>query len=133
VERSKDEELAEFFERRRGDVSLWSDTPSKVNVQRGGTVVFSVRFGREELALLKAWAEAEGRTVSELIRGAVLERTREAVSMRAVTMERWFGSGQLSYSLVTADRSTAGRANTVVQSPRVKDGYVLVSSHSDVG
>ena len=70
-------ELAEFYEERRGDMSLWADKPSKANVRRGGTVVFSLRFGRQELELLRKRAEAESITVSELIRRAAM---REATS-----------------------------------------------------
>jgi len=68
-----EDELAEFFERRRGDTSLWSEKPVKANVRRGGSVVFSVRFSPEELLLLRDRAQEAGTTISRLIRSAALE------------------------------------------------------------
>jgi hypothetical protein len=133
VERLNEEELVEFFERRRGDMSLWSDTPSRVDTRRGGTVVFSVRFSRDELALLKGWAETQGRTLSELIRRAVLECATEGRSPYAVTIDRWFRAfGQSSYSLDVLDKTMARRARTVLRSPQPESGYVLVSSQDDL-
>ena len=66
-------EQARFYDERRGDVSLWAAKPSKANVRRGGTVVFSLRFDRQELAFLRDKADAEGTTVSDLIRRAAMK------------------------------------------------------------
>ena len=67
------EEKAEFFDSRRGDLSIWSEKPAKAKVRRPGSIVFSVRFSREELEALRAKAEANDLTISEFIRRAALE------------------------------------------------------------
>lgn len=74
----EEKELARFHESRRDDMSLWAEKPSKANVRRGGTVIFSVRFDPEELVFLRQKAEETGMTVSELVRrGAMREANRE--------------------------------------------------------
>lgn len=70
-------ESAEYFEGRRGDLSEWSEVPSKANVRPGGSVVFSVRFAREELDLLRDRAAASGKTISEFVRRAALTEASE--------------------------------------------------------
>lgn len=75
-----EEELARYFEERRGDISMWAAKPTKIRVRRGGpSTVFSVRFTREELNLLQEAADKQGITISELIRAAASrEVTRQA-------------------------------------------------------
>src|SRR3972149_3640347 len=72
------EELARYFEARRGDVSEWAEKPTRIRVRRGGpSTVFSIRFAKDELSRLQNVADARGITVSELIRTAALkEATR---------------------------------------------------------
>jgi hypothetical protein len=76
-----EEETREYFESRRGDMSEWSAEPSRANVRRGGSVVFSLRFGRDQLELLRQRAEASGATISEFIRRAAL---RDAIESRPI-------------------------------------------------
>lgn len=85
-----EEELARWFDSRRGDTSNWSATPVKATVRRGGTVVFSLRFSPEELELLRQRAEQAGTTISELIRSAAFERQGEATRIDWPTLEKCF-------------------------------------------
>jgi len=71
-----EEELIKFHEEHKGDLSLWSAKPVAAQVKKGSTV-FSLRFSRDELALLRARAELEGVTVAEFIRRAAM---REAAT-----------------------------------------------------
>ena len=72
------EELARYFEARRGDVSEWAEKPTRIRVRRGGpSTVFSIRFAKDELSRLQEVADTRGITISELIRTAALkEATR---------------------------------------------------------
>jgi hypothetical protein len=83
-----EEQLAEFFERRRGDTSHWSDLPVKANIRRRGSVVFSVRFSPEELLLLRDLAREIGTTISGLIRSAALEATLWPSMVYALTIKK---------------------------------------------
>ena len=83
-----EKELAEWFERRRGDTSLWSETPAKADVRRGGSTVFSLRFSPEELALLRRRAEEWSTTISHLIRSAALEAVSSPSQGYALTIDR---------------------------------------------
>lgn len=68
-----EEELAAFYESRKGDLSLWESKPAKIRVRRGGpSTVFALRLAPEELELLHARARSQGRTVSDFIRSAAL-------------------------------------------------------------
>jgi hypothetical protein len=72
------EELADYYERHAGDLSLWSTKPRKIRVRRGGpSHTFSIRFTPEEMALLDDAAERRGITITELIRSAALASVRE--------------------------------------------------------
>ncbi|MFQ5879556.1 MAG: DUF6290 family protein [Dehalococcoidia bacterium] len=73
----KEKELAQLFEERRGDMSLWAEKPTRAKVRKGGSVVFSIRFTPDELEMLRRRADVQGITVSELIRQAVLESMAE--------------------------------------------------------
>ena len=88
--RATEAQLVGFFEARRGDLSLWSGKPSKANIKPGGSTVFSVRFSRLELDFLRQRAEAQGVTMSELIRRSVLKTIEQPdfgiVSPREVVM-----------------------------------------------
>ena len=104
----KEEELAQWFETRRGDTSLWSDTPVKATVRRGGSVVFSVRFSPGELELLRQRAQRAGTTISELVRSAALRCRADASRVQTVTDERWFAPREpLALVLATCSASRA--------------------------
>ena len=75
------DETAEFYESRRGDMSLWSKEPSKADVTRGGSIVFSLRFNKDELALLRERAAVAGVTISQFIRRAAIRDAEEGQPM----------------------------------------------------
>ncbi len=64
---------AEYYDQRKGDLSLWEETPTKARVTKGGSVVFSLRFTREELAALQERAQDDGLTLSSFIRRCVVK------------------------------------------------------------
>lgn len=69
-----EEELARFYEERRGDVSLW-DKSRRIRVRRGSpSSVFTMRLAPEELEQLYRAAEIENVTMSEFIRKAAVDR-----------------------------------------------------------
>jgi len=73
-----EKQLARFYESRRDDTSLWEEKPSKANVRRGGSVVFSIRLDPRELALLREKAQQRHTTVSQLVRrAAITEATKD--------------------------------------------------------
>jgi hypothetical protein len=72
-----EEELARFFEERRGDMSLW-DTSRRIRVRRGSaSTVVTVRLAPEELEQLYRFANSEGETMSEFIRRAAMKRASQ--------------------------------------------------------
>jgi hypothetical protein len=85
-----EDELAELFERRRGDTSHWSEKPVKAKVGRRGSVVFSVRFSPEELVLLRDRAQERGRTISDLIRSAALQAVGRTSDVDTSTIDKQF-------------------------------------------
>lgn len=82
-----EDQLAEFFERRRGDTSHWSNVPVRANIRRRGSVVFSVRFSPEELLLLRDRSQEAGTTISGLIRSAALEAAICPSMVHTLTMD----------------------------------------------
>jgi len=69
-----EEELARFYEQRRGDVSLW-DKSRRIRVRRGSpSTVFTLRLAPEELEQLSRVAEMQGETMSEFIRKGAIDR-----------------------------------------------------------
>jgi hypothetical protein len=72
----KERELAEKYEKQRGDMSQWESTPAKVRVRRQGGIVFSLRMSPQELELLRAKAAEEGTTISDVIRRAAIREAR---------------------------------------------------------
>lgn len=69
-----EKELADFYEERRGDVSLW-DTSRRIRVRRGSpSTVFTLRLAPEEIEQLYRAAGAQGETMSEFIRRAAIDR-----------------------------------------------------------
>ena len=69
-----EEELARYYEERKGDLSQWETKPRKIRVRRGGpSTVFSMRFAPEELKVAQDAAGRLGVTVSEFIRRSALE------------------------------------------------------------
>jgi hypothetical protein len=72
------EELAGYYEKHAGDLSLWSTKPRKIRVRRGGpSHTFSIRFTPEEMELLDDAAGQREITITELIRTAALTSARE--------------------------------------------------------
>jgi hypothetical protein len=72
-----EEELAQFYESRMGDVSLWEKKPRQIRVRRGSaSTVFSLRLAPEELEELYAAAKRDGATLSDFIRQGALDRAR---------------------------------------------------------
>ena len=101
-EPESEEEPARYFDEHRGDVSLWEEKPAKIRVRRGGaSVVFSVRFSKEELAQLQETAGRRGVTISELIRTAAL------ASVGGHESEQFSASEAASYLRQVADYLTS--------------------------
>jgi hypothetical protein len=74
-----EEELATFYEERKGDVSLWKSKPRKIRVRRGSpSTVFALRLAPEELEQLYRAAQAQGTNLSAFIRDAALEKAQSA-------------------------------------------------------
>jgi uncharacterized protein (DUF1778 family) len=72
-------ELAQFYEARKGDLSLWKKEPRPIRRRRGQgpSTSFAVRLTPAEIKELQAAAEATGKTVSDFIRTAALGTARE--------------------------------------------------------
>lgn len=118
-----EKELAEWFERRRGDTSLWSETPAKADVRRGGSTVFSLRFSPEELALFRRRAEEWGTTISHLIRSAALEAVGRPSQVYAPTIDRVLnvtspGGLHVAYHAMLAGYASPGQDEPFVLSVR---------------
>jgi hypothetical protein len=66
--------LAAYFDAHQDDDSIWDfSKPRKIRVRRGGpSHTFSVRFSPEEMERLEEAAEAQGITITELIRAAAM-------------------------------------------------------------
>ena len=121
-----DDELAQWFENRRGDTSLWSDAPVKATVRRGGTVVFSLRFAPEELELLRQRAEQAETTISELIRSAALRCAGVPSGVYSLTIDREFAPQSPSvYDVTTSSASGTGAPVSVRQVREVSEDYVF--------
>ncbi len=84
----REQELVEYFERRKGDTSTWGK-PVKATVSKGGSVVFSLRLAPEELEHLRQVADEQGRSVSDLIRSSALTAAVEPDSGPSLTMTIW--------------------------------------------
>ncbi len=110
-----EKELAEYYEKRRGDTSLWSEKPTKANVRRGGSVVFSIRLKPQELQLLRRRAEEEGRTISELIRWGALQAAQSPSRVYVRTIWREFDDG------ASASAIDAGLAGMTEGAPVITD------------
>ena len=77
--RTEDEKrLAGELFAHRDDEAEWSDQAEKLVVSRTPSVVYSVRFNRAEIQELRAAADAQGVSLSGLIRRAVLTHVRES-------------------------------------------------------
>jgi hypothetical protein len=71
-----EEELARFYEERRGDTSLWEKKPRRIRASRGGaSTVLTLRLAPEELQQLFEAAARQDETLSDFIRKGALERT----------------------------------------------------------
>jgi hypothetical protein len=88
-----EEEIAQYYDEHRGDTSLWEEKPRQARIRPSeSSIVISVRFSRQELAQVRLRAEQEGKTISEVIRSAVLrEQTTVATDVfiggRSFTVE----------------------------------------------
>ena len=71
-------ELAEFYQQRRGDTSLWEKKPRPMRRRRGQgpSTSFAVRVTPQELEELAAAAQKAGTTLSDFIRSAALGAAR---------------------------------------------------------
>jgi hypothetical protein len=70
-----EEELAQFYEERRGDTTLWEKKPRRIRARRGGaSTVFTLRLAPEELEALFEAANRQDETLSDFIRKGALER-----------------------------------------------------------
>jgi uncharacterized protein (DUF1778 family) len=71
-------ELAGFYQKQRGDTSLWSKTPRPMRRRRGQgpSTAFAVRLTPAELEELTAAAGRSGTTLSDFIRSASLTAAR---------------------------------------------------------
>lgn len=71
-------ELARYFQEHKSDEGEWADEAVEATVGRTQSIVYSVRFQKQELAELRRVAAAEGVTLSELIRASTLDHVRES-------------------------------------------------------
>ena len=70
-----EEELVQFFEDHRDDMSIWDTKPRKIRVRRGSpSTVFALRLAPEELEKLYEAAGAQDTNLSAFIRDAALEK-----------------------------------------------------------
>ena len=78
-------ELAQYFEDRKGDTSLWEKNPRTIRRRRGQgpSTSFAVRFAPDELELVQKTASAKNTTVSDFIRQAALKATGVEVDQAA--------------------------------------------------
>jgi uncharacterized protein (DUF1778 family) len=79
-----EEELADFYQSHKGDLSLWEKKPLKLSSRRGTgpTTSFAVRLTAEELDELQMAAKEQGTTLSEFIRSTSLAAARARGSSR---------------------------------------------------
>jgi len=81
-----EEELARFFEERRGDATLW-DKARRIRVRRGSpSTVFTVRLAPEEFEQFYRAAAFYGETMSEFLRKGAAQRS--AAAERRMSTER---------------------------------------------
>jgi len=73
-------ELAEFYEKRAGDLTLWEKKPRRMRRRRGEgpSTSFAVRVTPGELEELAAAAQKAETTLSDFIRSAALGAARAA-------------------------------------------------------
>lgn len=112
-------ELADEFDRSRGDISLWSTTPSQADV-RTGTVVFSVRFSREELKLLRERAQQEEISVSQLVRRGAMREAREGGPASPVYMHT--GPNAEIYYVGRVQQSVPNSIPSIIEIAATDDG-----------
>jgi hypothetical protein len=88
IDALNEEDLARYFEERRGDISQWEPTPKKIRRRRGGpSTIFSLRLAPEELQELHTVALTRGMNLSDFIRSAALRESREKNSKAKVINE----------------------------------------------
>jgi hypothetical protein len=82
-------EVAESYQRRKGDMAGWIPLARPVRRRgSGATSTFAVRLTPEEIAEIKAASEASGVTSSEFIRNAALGKARERTAGGPATTAR---------------------------------------------
>jgi uncharacterized protein (DUF1778 family) len=76
-----EEELAQFYQARKGDVTLWQQSPLRLRNRRGRgpSTSFAVRLSPEELEELQGAAMSQAVTLSEFIRASSLAAARTGV------------------------------------------------------
>jgi hypothetical protein len=85
-----EQDLIRYFEERRGDTTNWSQKPVVTDVPKMASVVFSLRLPAQELDDLRQRAEADGTTVSDLIRWAVSSSINRPQRNPTLTLNRFF-------------------------------------------
>jgi uncharacterized protein (DUF1778 family) len=81
VSEMNEQQLARYFEERKGDLSLWERKPAMIRVRRGGpSTVFSLRLTPEELEEIYRAAAKKGQTTSQFIRNASLDAAKRPVT-----------------------------------------------------
>ena len=108
--------MTRYHQKHADDPAEWEATGEAVTPQPTGMTVYSLRVRTEDLATLKADADARGSTVSELIRSAI----RNYLVHRA--------SGALSYGQVSNIRITMTSADWRGGSPAPSEIRSLPSS-----
>ena len=73
VDALNEKELAEYFEERKDDTTIWESKGRKIRARRGPSTVFQMRIAPEELEEI---ARAAGGNVSDFVRTAALEKAR---------------------------------------------------------
>lgn len=81
AQRRENPQSAEFYDSRRGDLSLWSSEPTAAKVTGNASVVYSIRLAIDELEAIRQAAGRAGRTVSDFIRTIVLAAIRVTPSV----------------------------------------------------
>jgi uncharacterized protein (DUF1778 family) len=77
VDAMSEDELARYYEARKGNVEQWEAKPARIRVRRGGpSTLFSLRLAPEELEELQEAAAQQGRTVSDIVRSGALKEAR---------------------------------------------------------
>ena len=88
-----EQDLAEYYQSHKGDVSSWAERPRPLRRKRGEgpTTTFAVRLTSGELSQLQAAASKRNVSLSEFIRSTSLAATRDSAT-RLAELEALFMS-----------------------------------------